>query len=370
MEGPDYGVYQAEEWPDPQKGHAAMITRLDRDIGALIAKLKSLGLDSNTLIMFSSDNGPHREGGAKPEFFDSNGPLRGMKRDLYEGGIRVPMLARWPGKIRPGSVTPHVSAFWDVLPTICEAAGLDPPKDIDGLSFLPTLLGSQQEPHEHLYWEYARKRAVRKGKWKAVQLGSAPIEIYDLETDIGEKHNVAAAHADTVHEMQQILDTLRRQHGLDERTLSQRPPKPPLPDVYISDLAATKAVSGHPPLGPPKPDRSIRGEPLTVAGARYEKGIGVHAPGELVYPLKPEYERFVSVVGVDDARPGTVVFQVFIDAQRVYQTPLMHRGHIWHIDMPIPPGSKTIRLVLNNGGNGNASDHGDWVNAGFVIRNE
>jgi len=370
MEVPDYGVYQAEEWPDPQKGHAAMITRLDRDIGALIAKLKSLGLDSNTLIMFSSDNGPHREGGAKPEFFDSNGPLRGMKRDLYEGGIRVPMLARWPGKIRPGSVTPHVSAFWDVLPTICEAAGLDPPKDIDGLSFLPTLLGSQQEPHEHLYWEYARKRAVRKGKWKAVQLGSAPIEIYDLETDIGEKHNVAAAHADTVHEMQQILDTLRRQHGLDERTLSQRPPKPPLPDVYISDLAATKAVSGHPPLGPPKPDRSIRGEPLTVAGARYEKGIGVHAPGELVYPLKPEYERFVSVVGVDDARPGTVVFQVFIDAQRVYQTPLMHRGHIWHIDMPIPPGSKTIRLVLNNGGNGNASDHGDWVNAGFVIRNE
>ena len=375
MEVPDYGMYRDRDWPDAQKGHAAMITRLDRDVGALLAKLKELGLDSRTLVMFSSDNGPHTEGGARPDFFDSNGPLRGIKRDLYEGGIRVPMIARWPGKVRPGSVSLHPSAFWDVLPTLCEAAGLERSKDIDGISFLPTLLGRPQREHEYLYWEYPSgggKRAVRMGKWKAVQLGTrnpdASIQLFNLAEDLAEKHDVAGQHPDVVQRMAAVLASLRREGGPDAQSLAKRPPKPPLPHVHISDLKPLKAVSGHPPLGPPKPDRSIRGEPLRVAGERYAKGIGVHAPGELVYGIEERYARFVAVVGVDDARPGSVVFEVHVDGRRVCRTPLMRQGVVWHVDVPLPAGSRRIRLVVGDGGNGSAADHGDWVNAGFLLR--
>jgi arylsulfatase A-like enzyme len=220
MEVPDYGIYKDRDWPEPEKGRAAMVSRLDRDVGTLLEKLKSLGIAGNTLVMFASDNGPHREGGSDPDFLDCNGPLRGIKRDLYEGGIRVPMVAWWPGKVKPGSATAHPSAFWDVLPTLCEAAGVGPPKGIDGLSFLPTLLGrpGQQKQHDYLYWECPEqggKRAVRMGKWKAVQLNvakdpTAPIELYDLEADLGEQHNVAAEHPDVVARIKGILDGLRR----------------------------------------------------------------------------------------------------------------------------------------------------------------
>jgi arylsulfatase A-like enzyme len=177
-----------------------------------MAKLKELRLDENTLVMFSSDNGPHKEGGGDPNFFKSAGPLRGYKRDLYEGGIRVPMLARWPGKIKAGSVTSHISAFWDFLPTCCELAGIETPQDIDGISILPTLLGEpqKQKKHEFLYWEFheqGKKQAVRTGDWKGVRLNIAknppavllrkneaagvPIELYNLKDDIGEQKNVA-----------------------------------------------------------------------------------------------------------------------------------------------------------------------------------
>jgi len=219
MEVPDYGIYADKDWPEPQKGHAAMITRMDGDIGKLFTKLKELGIDDNTFVMFSSDNGPHREGGNNPDFNDSNGPLRGIKRALYEGGIRVPTLARWPGKIKPGSATNHISAFWDFLPTCAELAGFKPPEDIDGISMVPALLGKskKQKKHEFLYWEFheqGKKQAVRMGEWKGVRLNAnkkpnGPIELYNLKADIGEKNNIADKHPDIVAMIEGYMKTAR-----------------------------------------------------------------------------------------------------------------------------------------------------------------
>jgi len=208
MEVPDLGRYADLDWPEPQKGHAAMISRMDAQVGRLLDKLDELGLDEKTLVLFTSDNGPHREGGNDPAFNDSSGPLRGIKRDLYEGGIRVPMIARWPGKTAPGRATDHVSAFWDFLPTACEAAGIEPPAGIDGLSYLPTLLGKETQPeHEYLYWEFQSKQAVRKGNWKAVRSArSAPIELFDLSVDLGEANNVAAEHPEIIEKIAGIME--------------------------------------------------------------------------------------------------------------------------------------------------------------------
>jgi len=209
MEVPSLGDYAELDWPEPQKGHAAMISRLDADVGRLLGKLKELGLDGKTLVFFTSDNGPHREGGANPNFNDSNGPLRGIKRDLYDGGIRVPMIARWPGKIRPGTQSDHISAFWDFLPTACELAGVQPPEDIDGISYLPTLLGEEtrQKKHEYLYWEYGGTRAVRMGKWKAVgQPTGSRLQLFDLESDLGESQNIAADNPQVANRMRKIME--------------------------------------------------------------------------------------------------------------------------------------------------------------------
>jgi arylsulfatase A-like enzyme len=174
----------------------------------LLKLLKDLNIDENTLVLLSSDNGPHQEGGHDPVFFDSNGPFRGFKRDLYEGGIRTALLARWPGKIEAGSKSALISAHWDVLPTFCELAGVAPPLGIDGISFVPTLLGEpvKQQPHPYLYWEFHErggKRAVRFGPWKAVQLNlqkdaDGPIEIYYLLDDSGETKNIAGDHPEIV----------------------------------------------------------------------------------------------------------------------------------------------------------------------------
>jgi arylsulfatase A-like enzyme len=194
---------------------AAMVHILDEQVGEIIDKVEELGLAENTIIMFSSDNGPHLEGGADPDYFDSNGPLKGYKRDLYEGGIRVPMLAYWPGKIKPGSRTDHISAFWDVLPTLAELADATPPENIDGISFLPTLLGKRNQPeHEYLYWEfYERKgrRAIRKGQWKAVQYEikynpDAPVMLFDLSKDPGEENDLAADHPELIVQLKQLMD--------------------------------------------------------------------------------------------------------------------------------------------------------------------
>ena len=213
MEVPDYGPYAAENWPTTEKGFAAMVTRMDRDIGRLMALLKELSLDENTIVMFSSDNGPHREGGHDPEFFGSRGGLRGIKRDLYEGGIRVPTIARWPGKIRPGKISSQIWAFWDLLPTAAELAGAKSPAGIDGISMLPAMLGKPQKDHEYLYWEFFERgfdQAVRKGNWKAVRHGlDGPIELYNLEDDLAEARNIASDHEEVVRQMQEILRTAR-----------------------------------------------------------------------------------------------------------------------------------------------------------------
>ena len=215
LEVPDYGIYEDKDWPEAQKGHAAMISRMDNDIGALMAKLKELGLDENTVVFFSSDNGPHREGGNDPEFNDSNGPLRGIKRDLYEGGIRVPFIARWPNVISHG-VSNHISAFWDMVPTVAELAGADIPDDIDGLSLVPELLerSYEQKKHDYLYWEFhegqASHQAIRKGNWKGIRHDPrGALELYDLETDPGETTDLAESQSQIVKELEALLSQAR-----------------------------------------------------------------------------------------------------------------------------------------------------------------
>jgi arylsulfatase A len=213
-EGPYYknGGYGSQV--EPRAAFAAMVAILDTQVGELREQLAALGIADNTLIIFTSDNGPHKEGGAQPDYFDSNGPFRGYKRDLYEGGIRVPMIACWPGKIRSGSSSGHVSAFWDFFPTLAEAAHGKVPSVTDGISFLPELLGGTQEPHEYLYWEFHEQggaQAVRYGKWKAVRLQAdslkyGPLALYDLETDPGEVNDLAADHPDIVAKAKAIID--------------------------------------------------------------------------------------------------------------------------------------------------------------------
>lgn len=227
MEVPDYGQYASQDWANPEKGFAAMISRMDGDVGRLFALLKELNLDDNTLVIFTSDNGPHAEGGHKHEFFNSNGPLKGFKRSMHEGGIRVPMIARWPGKIAPGTQSDLPSAFWDFLPTACEIAGVAPPEKTDGISYLPTLLGKidAQKKHEYLYWassEGATSVGVRQKNWKLVKYRPAKKKqkdesnaeekpddwrLYDLTNDIGEENNIADKHPDKVVE---ILELLKR----------------------------------------------------------------------------------------------------------------------------------------------------------------
>ncbi len=213
MEVPDYGSYADKDWPNPEKGFAAMIERLDRDVGRILDKLRERGMDEDTIVFFTSDNGPHREGGHDPDFFGSRGPLRGIKRDLYEGGIRVPTLARWPGKIEPGQVSDQAWAFWDVLPTLAELGGAMPPGDTDGISMVPTLLGKIQKQHEYLYWEFHERgfrQAIRMGDWKGVRLAKgAKIELYDLKKDLGEQDNIADKQPDVVQKIERLMKTAR-----------------------------------------------------------------------------------------------------------------------------------------------------------------
>lgn len=193
---------------------AAMVTLLDRQVGEVLEKLKDLGLDKNTIVMFTSDNGPHQEGGADPDYFDSNGPLKGYKRDLYEGGIRVPMIAWWPETIQAGTQTDLVSAFWDVMPTLAGLAGAETPENTDGISFLPTLLGqADQKIHDFMYWEFHElggRQAVRKDNWKLVRnqvldADKTSTELYDLNTDLGEENNVARQHPEVVKDLLDLM---------------------------------------------------------------------------------------------------------------------------------------------------------------------
>lgn len=208
-----YGSQQA-----PHAAFAAMVTLLDKQVGELVAVLKKLGLDKNTIIIFTSDNGPHLEGGSDPDYFDSNGPLKGYKRDLYEGGMREPMIVSWQGKVAAGTKTDLISAFWDIMPTFAEIIGTKAPENIDGISFLPTLLGkSGQKQHQSLYWEFHEnngRQAVRMGDWKLVRYNvSVPekmtTELYNLKSDLGEEHNVAAQNPQIVDKMLRIMEQSR-----------------------------------------------------------------------------------------------------------------------------------------------------------------
>ena len=213
MEIPGYAQYADKDWPDPQKGLAAMISRLDADVGTLLDTLQELGLDEHTIVFFTSDNGPHKEGGNDPEFFNSNGPLKGKKRDLYEGGIRVPMIARWPGRIAPGSETSHIAYHGDLMATAAElAGGAFIPLGLDSVSFAPVLTGTALEPptHDYLYWEFYEGRfaqAVRQDKWKAIRylMDDSTLELYDLSKDPGEQQNVAPRNPDVAATMSALM---------------------------------------------------------------------------------------------------------------------------------------------------------------------
>ncbi len=207
------GHYRAE--PHPKATFAGMVTYLDHTVGQVVNKLEELGIADRTLVIFSSDNGAMSEGGWSEEYFNSSGSLRGGKRDLYEGGIRVPTIAYWPGTIEAGCETSHVSAFWDFAPTAYELAGIKAPGSTDGISYAPTLLGrdSDQAKHDYLYWEFYEqggKQAVRWGDWKGVRLDvsvdrNGPIELYDLSTDIGETKDVAAQYPHVVAHIERLM---------------------------------------------------------------------------------------------------------------------------------------------------------------------
>ena len=217
--GADYGLnakpggYASQEFP--KATFAAMVTRLDMYVGQVLDKLKEKGLDKNTLVIFTSDNGPHVEAGADPKFFNSSGGFRGVKRDLYEGGIREPFAARWPGVIKPGTKSEYIGAFWDILPTFAELANAQSPRNIDGISFTDALKGKPtQKKHDYLYWEFHEqggRQAVRQGNWKAVRLKAAgnpdaSVELYDLSKDPGETTNIASQFAEKARELGHLMN--------------------------------------------------------------------------------------------------------------------------------------------------------------------
>ena len=214
---------------------AGMITRLDSYVGEVLRKLKEKGLDDNTIVIFSSDNGPHEEGGADPEFFGRDGKLRGLKRQCHEGGIRIPFIVRWPGRVSAGMVNDHQLAFYDVMPTFCELMGdkAFPKKYInkkikndcfDGISFASTLLGDdgKQQKHDFLYWEFHEtdQIGVRMGDWKLLVKKGTPY-LYDLSNDVHEDHNIAAAHPDIVKQMKEIIKREHRDSDIFPVTLPE-----------------------------------------------------------------------------------------------------------------------------------------------------
>lgn len=218
-EVPDYGIYQDRDWPNPDKGQAAMITRMDRDIGRILDQLGELQIAENTLVFFTSDNGPHNEAGHNLDRFHPAGPLRGIKRALYEGGIRVPAIAWWPGVVAAGMTSDHIAYFGDWMATAAELAGAEVPSDVDSISFAPTLKGQEelQKQHDYLYWEFyeqGSRQAVRFGNWKAIRqpMQTGTIELYDLSSDLGETNDVADQHPDLVKKAAAMMDEAHTPH--------------------------------------------------------------------------------------------------------------------------------------------------------------
>lgn len=235
-EVPDQGIYATKPWNDATKNHAAMITRFDRDIGDLFAHLKNIGLDERTIVFFTSDNGPHAEGGPDydPNFFTPSGPFSGIKRALTDGGIRVPFLVRWPGKIKAGSVSDHVGYFGDMMATFAELSGAKAPANLDSISIVPTLLGRGQQPkHEFLYWEFyeagVSQAVLLEGRWKGIRLKSptAPLAVYDLANDPAEKTDVAAKNPKIAERIAAIMKTAHvpNEHWSVAKAPPPAPPK-------------------------------------------------------------------------------------------------------------------------------------------------
>jgi arylsulfatase A-like enzyme len=211
-EVPDYGVYANKDWPKQDKGHAAMVTRLDRDVGRLFATLKELGFEKNTLVIFSSDNGPHRESKHHPERFNPSGPLTGFKRSLHEGGIRVPTIAWWPGVVKAGVTSEHVGYFGDFFATACDLTGARQPSGLDSISFAPTLTGKgRQREHEYLYWEFyeqGSRQAVRFGNWKAIRepMLTGKTQLFNLLKDLREEKDVANEKPGVLKKAERYMD--------------------------------------------------------------------------------------------------------------------------------------------------------------------
>ena len=223
LESPDYGEFASKDWPDVEKGFAQFVRFIDDQVGAVLAKLKERGFDDNTLVLFSSDNGAHHEGGHDSEFFQSHGEFMGIKRDMTDGGIHVPFIARWPGKVSAGTVTPHVCGFVDMMATVADLTGTPLKAATDGLSFVPTLLGTGgQKQHEYLFWDFNEqggKRALLKWPWKLIHLNTGnqaqgpksgkrkPLEVqlFNLDGDFGEHTNVAAEHPEIVASLEGLM---------------------------------------------------------------------------------------------------------------------------------------------------------------------
>ena len=192
--------------------YAAMVSHMDKDIGRIMELLEEKGIAENTLVIFTSDNGHQFD----INFFDSNGKLKGKKRDLYEGGIRIPFIARWKGTIKAGTESDHIAAFWDFLPTACDIAGVTPSTNSDGISYLPTLLGKEQKKHDYLYWEFNEGQgpvqAIRQGDWKAVKFYQKPVEVYNLKNDISENNNLAVNEPERVEAFEKLFKEARSEN--------------------------------------------------------------------------------------------------------------------------------------------------------------
>ncbi len=225
MEVPAYGEFENKEWPNPEKGFATTISIIDNSVAEIEAKLKELGIADNTIVVFVSDNGPHNEGGHDSNFFDSNGIFRGTKRDLYEGGIRVPLIVKWPNKIKAGIIADTPVATWDFLPTFADVINAEVPNDIDGVSFLPTLMGEvdKQKKHDYLYWafyELGGRQAIRVGDWKYLKLNvrdqSIPVtkELYNIVQDPSEQNNIINQNPDKAKELEAIMEGAHTEHDL------------------------------------------------------------------------------------------------------------------------------------------------------------
>ncbi|MFB6546777.1 NPCBM/NEW2 domain-containing protein [Streptomyces virginiae] len=485
---PDVGAYATRPWTQANKAHAAQISLLDAQVGAVVDRLRARGIAQRTVVLVASDNGPHEEGGVDPDLFDANGPLRGYKRNLYEGGVRVPLIAWSPGRIAPGTTSTRPTPLYDLLPTLADLATAPAPADIDGLSAAPVLNGAPALAplHGHLYWyrdeqgvtgradtqDAGRAKqvaeAIRKDRWKAVRFAPGrdrtvadsawAFELYDLTVDPGEKNDVAAGNPSVVASLTTLLraswtDTyVRRPWGLtavadpsastltttvsnggarpwpDVRvtlplpagwtatptgpatTASLAPgqaltttwrvsapssapavltpqattsaparftaatrftplPAPPTQDSHLSDLPWVSATNGW---GPVEIDRSNGkqaagdGTPIAFGGVTHAKGLGVHAPSEIVYHLGGRASRFTALVGIDDfsthqSSTGATRAIVRADGRTLLTTAtLTGATGPTAIDLDVR-GVRLLHLVVEDANARSSFDHTSWA---------